>query len=239
MRKAILSISLILLLVLAKGACAAEGPTDALRGFIDKTISLFQGYDTNNTSTEYKRTFECRLLKLAQDIFALNIMTRMVLARHWRELSPRQRQEFQCLFVKMVEENYFDKIMEHVKEIQQYSKKNIQIGETILFSSRKAEVRTKIKYKDKYIPVNYRFVRLREGWKIYDIYVEGVSLIQNYRSQFADLFLKKSFSQILEDMKAKVKDFKCGDRDGDRDCALVKIFRYMCLKVRTTGKRYE
>ncbi len=237
MKRIVVSLVTVFLLMGATTSYAKE-PTDTLKVFIDKTISLFQGFDTNNNSTEYKRRFECQLLDLAQDIFALNIMTRMVLARHWRSLTPKQREEFQCLFVKMVEENYFDKIMEHVKDIQKYSKKNIQITDQILFSSRKAEVRTRIKYNDKYIPVNYRFVKLRKGWKIYDVYVEGVSLIQNYRSQFADLFLKKSFSQILEDMRSKVRNFKC-DKDKDGDCVLKGMFRYMCLKFRAEGKGYE
>ncbi len=233
MRKAVIGI-LVIFLFMGNARAYAKEPSDTLRAFIDRTISVFQQFDTNNTSIQYKRKFECRLLHLAQDIFALNIMCRMVLARNWRSLTPREREEFQCLFVKMVEENYFDKIMEHVKDIQHYSKKNIQITEQILFSSRKAEVRTRIKYKDKYIPVNYRFVRLRKGWKIYDVYVEGVSLIQNYRSQFADLFLKKSFSQILDDMRAKVRDFKCdGDRDGD--CVLRRMLGCFCLNLRTQG----
>lgn len=111
------------------------------------------------------------------------------------------------------------------KILKKISKKNnIEILDQIIFSSRKAEVRTRIKYNDKYIPINYRFVLIGKQWKIYDVYVEGVSLIKNYRSQFKDMLLKKSPKEVINELRLKLKDTKCG-KGGE--IGILK-FRVMC-----------
>ncbi len=110
------------------------------------------------------------------------------------------------------------------KILKKYPKNNIEILDQIIFSSRKAEVRTRIKYNDKYIPINYRFVLIGKQWKIYDVYVEGVSLIKNYRSQFKDMLLKKSPKEVINELRLKLKDTKCG-KGGE--IGILK-FRVMC-----------
>jgi phospholipid transport system substrate-binding protein len=205
----------------------AEEPADTLKLYINKTIELFKSYDSNNTSKEYKMEFEDKVLNFAEEIFAFEIMSRMVLGRYWRQLTAHQRDEFQCLFIELIAQNYFDKVLQHVEEIKKYPAKNIEIIGQTLFSARKAEVRTRIKYQDKYIPVNYRFLFINNKWKIYDVYIEGVSLIKNYRSQFKDLFMKKAASKVIEELKAKLKDSWCKRK---HNSANRLMFRWLCGK---------
>ncbi|WP_461834324.1 MlaC/ttg2D family ABC transporter substrate-binding protein [Desulfothermus sp.] len=207
----------------------AKEPSDTLKKYIDKTIEVFKTYDNPTNSTEYKLEFENKLIDLAKDIFAFDIMSRMVLGRHYRKLSKAQQRQFECLFIELLAQNYFDKILSHVEDIKKYPKNNIEIVDQIIFSSRKAEVKTKVKYQDKYIPVNYRFVFFKKKWKIYDVYVEGVSLIKNYRSQFKDMLLKKSPKEVIDELRAKLKDTKCSEKI-NTGCLKLRCLYIMCNK---------
>ncbi len=184
---------------------AIQQPVDAFNRYLDKTFELFRTYNNPDNSTEYRMEFEHKLVDLAKDIFAFDVMSRMVIGRYWREFSKSEQEEFKGLFIELLAQNYFDKILQHVHDIKSYPRENIKVLKQILFSKRKAELRTEIKYKDKYVPVNYRFVFIGNRWKIYDVYVEGVSLIKNYRSQFRDLLLKKSPKEVIEELKIKLK----------------------------------
>ncbi len=185
------------------------GPKEHLRLYIDKAISVFNEYDIEKNSTEYNRAFECRLVNLADEIFAFNIMSRMVLGYNWNKFSKKQQHEFVCLFVGLLADHYFDKILEHINDVKNYNKENIEILEEKFFTPTKAEVDTKIKYQDKVTPVNYRFLYYQNKWQIYDVIIEGVSLIKNYRSQFKELFMKQTPEEILKDLREKVKDISC------------------------------
>ncbi|GAB6162079.1 ABC transporter substrate-binding protein [Desulfothermus naphthae] len=214
---------------LFSSASFANEPSDTLKKYIDKTLEVFKTYDNPTNSTEYKLEFENKLIDLAKDIFAFDIMSRMVLGRHYRELSKAQQKEFECLFIELLAQNYFDKILTHVEDIKKFPKDNIKIIDQTIFSSRKAEVRTEIKYQDKYIPVNYRFVFLGKKWKIYDVYVEGVSLIKNYRSQFKDMLLKKSPKEVIDELRVKLKDIKC-KKKFNTGCFKIRSIYLMCNK---------
>ncbi len=228
MRRRIIFLVFIFFLGLIPITRAAQQPIDSLRVYIDKTFDLFKTYDSNNTSVEYKTKFEEKTLKLAQDIFAFDIMARMVLGRYWRELNKCEQKEFQCLFIELVAQNYFDKILQHVEDIKKFPKKNIKILGQRMYTSRKAEVMTKIKYNDKYIPINYRFVFIENKWKIYDVYVEGISLIRNYRSQFQDLLLKKSPSDVILELRKKLKDTWCKKQNSAKGF----IFKWLCAQCK-------
>jgi phospholipid transport system substrate-binding protein len=109
------------------------------------------------------------------------------------------------LFQKLLQQNYFGKIEKYIQEIKKQTADSVVIKDEIVFSERKAEVKTIINYQDKAVPVSYRLVSYPEkGWKVYDVYVEGVSLIQNYRSQFKDLMLRNSPGEMLQILRDKI-----------------------------------
>lgn len=187
----------------------AEGPQEELKLYIDKTIEVFKQYDTEKNSSEYNREFKCKLIDLADEIFAFNVMSRMVLGYNWNKLSKQEQDEFVCLFIGLLSQDYFDKILEHVNDVKEYNKENIEILQEKFFTSTKAEINTRIKYQDKFIPIDYRFLYYQNKWQIYDVIIEGVSLIKNYRSQFKDMFLKQSVKDILKNLREKVQDSSC------------------------------
>jgi len=204
------SIALVLLatVLFLPGSGMAASPRDAVDSYIGDVLQTFQNYSGEDLqkNAEKRKAFKEDLSSLAQEVFAYRIMVRMSLGRYWADFSEEQQKEMVDLFVRVIENNYFGKLVESMDQVESYSEDMIRItGETV-FSSRKAEVRSVIQYQDKEIPVNYRMLsRSEQGWQVYDIHVEDVSLISNYRSQFQDLLNRKSPQDVIETMQRKVE----------------------------------
>jgi phospholipid transport system substrate-binding protein len=203
-------IALVLLatVLLLPGKGMAASPRDAVDSYIGDVLQTFKKYsDTNlKKNAEKRKAFKEDLSSLAQDVFAYRIMVRMSLGRYWGDFSEEQQDKMVDLFVRVIEDNYFSKLVEAMDQVESYSKDMIRITGEIVFSSRKAEVRSVIQYQDKKIPVNYRMLsRSDQSWQVYDIHVEDVSLISNYRSQFQDLLNRKSPQEVIQTMQQKVE----------------------------------
>lgn len=194
-----------LLACLLPGPALAETPAEKLDSYLQKVFQIFQDYDSASISQEEQLELKQRLSDVAGEIFEYSVMARMSLARHWQELSAEQQQEFVRVFRQLLEANYFDKVLTYLEEIARYTPENVAITDEIVFTERKAEVQTSIAYEGKTVPVNYRFVKLKAGWQIYDISVEGVSLVQNYRSQFGEALAGSTPQELLDRLRAKVE----------------------------------
>jgi phospholipid transport system substrate-binding protein len=125
-------------------------------------------------------------------------MGKRTLARNWNNMNTAQRQEFVILFRQVLEKAYIDKILAYTDE-------KIVFERETLVSGTQAEVYTKIVTSSKEIPISYR-VLLKDGaWKVYDVVIENVSLVLNYRTQFNDILAKNTPEQLLEILRKKVK----------------------------------
>jgi phospholipid transport system substrate-binding protein len=125
-------------------------------------------------------------------------LSRRTLGRNWNRLNPGQHQEFIHLFRQVLEKAYIDKILAYTNEKIVFSK------ETTLTNDL-AQVQTKVITSSQEIPIDYRVI-LKDGtWKVYDVVVENVSLVQNYRSQFNSILAKNTPDQLLEILRKKVK----------------------------------
>ena len=125
--------------------------------------------------------------------------SRRTMARNWAKLNPAQQAEFIVLFEQVLEKAYIDKILDYSNEKVDFYKENI-------ISDNQAEIQTKIITSSKEIPIFYR-VTLKDGkWRVYDVVVENVSLVQNYRTQFNDILATKTPEQLLDILRKKVKE---------------------------------
>ncbi len=192
--------------LLPSGAVAGEAPAERIDAYIGNVLQVFQEADSCTGDCDPKSELRKRLSGLSNEIFDFRIMSMMSLGRHWKNLSGPQQDTFVDLYRQLLEANYFEKILEHLKKIQKYSKDKVEILDETLFSSRKAEVESVIRHDGKKIPVDYRLVLQDEQWKIYDVLVEGVSLIANYRKQFDEILFEKSPEEMLEALREKVEN---------------------------------
>lgn len=148
-----------------------------------------------NLSTEAKKE---KLRHYYQQMFDTEELSRQSLGMDWRKLSPTQQQEFIHLYGRLLERDYMDKVLSYNNQ------KIVYIRQTF-FSGTRAEVLTKVITPSNEIPINYKMILAGDIWKVYDVVVEGVSLVLNYRSQFRAILENNTPAQMLEIVKKKVE----------------------------------
>jgi phospholipid transport system substrate-binding protein len=175
----------------------AGAPLDQLRAQIDRVLRILED-PAMKKETHGRRRAAVR--KVADDIFDFQETARRSLARHWHPRTPAEQAEFVKLFADLLERSY-------ISRIELYG------GEKIIYVSDSldgdaAVVRTKIITKTgTEVPVEYRMLRRGDRWVVYDVIIEGVSLVANYRSQFNKIIQTSSYPELVRKMKAKQDEF--------------------------------
>jgi phospholipid transport system substrate-binding protein len=193
----------VLLLVAIAPAVKAEQPVDALKGPIDKVLQILEDPQYEDLARRAEQREKIRSATSAMFDFEL-IAKRATGRYHWENsFTAQQRQEFTDLFAEFLSNNYLTRINGNVKGL-----KVEFLDEVIDDSGKRAKVRSKIPESKGDVAVEYS-MGLKDGkWKIYDVYVEGVSLVQNYQTQFRDLFEKESAAQVIDRLKRKIEEQK-------------------------------
>ncbi len=173
----------------------AGEPTDQIKKTTDKIIEIVKSPALKALDKEPERR---RLIRKAVDeVFDWEEMAKRTLGRHWRRRSESEKKEFIYLFGKLLERTYLDKVEGYSGE------KVIYIGDRV--EGNYALVKVKILTKqDREIPVLYRMKKKAGKWMVYDVCIEGVSLVNNYRTQFNNILVRSSFKRLIEKLKAKV-----------------------------------
>lgn len=200
---------LVVLLIGTSSLAQSAQPLDALRGPVDNIISVLNDPQYEDSA---KRDVEReKIWKIIRKLFDFTEMAKRTLARNWRSFTPQERKEFTQVFAEFLGNTYIDKIQKDYREETVVYVKQ----ETVTDS--KALVTTKIVRETLEIPVNYS-MKLRDGvWRVYDVNIEGVSLVKNYRTQFNKILLSKSASHLIERLKKKIEQQKQGKAVSDQE----------------------
>jgi phospholipid transport system substrate-binding protein len=173
----------------------AEKPLEIVKAQVNDLIDVLNDPALKAKSqTENK---EKKIWTIVDGIFDYTELSRRSLGRNWKRLDPDQQKEFVNLFRRLLGKAYMDRIMVYTDE------KVVFIKET-LFSENKAEVKSKLITKSNEIPMFYRMIRQDDSWKVYDVSIEGVSLVRNYRSQFKSILKDETPSDLLQILREKV-----------------------------------
>jgi len=183
-----------LTLVLAAAWPAHAGtPTEQLRRQVDSAVKILDDPALKADSRAQDRRAAIR--KEAQVVFDFGETAKRALGRHWQGLSEKDRQEFTGLFTDLIERAYISKIERYSGERIAYAGESVEGG--------LATVRTRFVTKQgTEIPVDYRMQQRGDRWLVYDVAVEGVSLINNYRTQFDKIIQTSSYAELVRKMKA-------------------------------------
>ena len=178
----------------AAAAAAAEtgAPTEQLRSRVERVVAILEDAQLKTKPA----TRRAALRTAASDIFDFTEITRRSLGRHWQTLNPAEREDLVAVMTALLERSYLSRI-------EAYS------GERIVFAGETAEadlatVRTKLVGKGGVeTPVDYRLYKVGDRWLVYDVTVEGVSLVANYRAQFNKILQTSSAQGLVERLRAK------------------------------------
>jgi len=175
----------------------ADTPLGAVQTNVNKVLDVLRDPALKaETAKEVKKE---KLRAIYEQMFDEIELAKRTLALNWNALDPTQRREFVQLFHQVLEKAYMDKILSYTNEKIVFDK------ETSL-TENQAEVQTRIITASKEIPIFYRVIQKEGTWKVYDVIVEGVSLVQNYRTQFNEILAKNSPKELLEILRKKVKE---------------------------------
>jgi phospholipid transport system substrate-binding protein len=132
-------------------------------------------------------------------VFDFKELSRRTLARSWKKMSPEQQTEFVELFQKLLQGVYADLLISYTDE-------KIIFGKETMLKKGRAEVESYLQTKDgKKIPLFYRLTDKSGSWKVYDVIIEGVSMVKNYRTQFREIMKGGSPEKLLEILRKKVE----------------------------------
>jgi phospholipid transport system substrate-binding protein len=189
-------VSNIVILLLFSLPVYAGPPLDAVQSNVNKVLEVLRDPKLKAASAKESEKEKLRLIydRMFDDVE----LSKRTLAKNWNSLSVAQRQEFVLLFRQVLEKAYIDKILAYTNEKVVFERETMASGT-------QAEVQTRIVTSSKEIPISYR-VLLKDGvWKVYDVVIENVSLVLNYRTQFNDILAKDKPEQLLEILRKKVK----------------------------------
>jgi len=190
-RRLVASLVAALVLILASPVYAGA-PTDTLKGTVDRIVQILA--DPALQDKPEQRRAEVR--KIAEGIFDYPDTARRALGPHWSARSPQEQQEFAKLFADLLDRAYVSKIELYQGERVRY------VGETA--DGDEATVKTVIATKKSSdIPVDYRMHRKDGRWLVYDVIIEGVSLVSNYRTQFNKIVQTESYDALVQRLRAK------------------------------------
>jgi phospholipid transport system substrate-binding protein len=181
--------------ILAGGAPARAGaPTDQLKGRIDRVLRVLEDPALKDGRLGERRTV---IRRIAYETFDFRETSQRSLARHWQGRTSEERDEFVRLFADLLERSYIGKI-----ELYSGGEKIQYLGDTI--DGDQAVVRTRIVTRQgTEVPVEYRMHRAGERWLVYDVVIEGISLVANYRAQFDRILRGSSYQLLAQKLRAK------------------------------------
>lgn len=188
----------VLIVFLLSAPAYAGVPMTTAEASVKKVLDVLR--DPKLKSPAAKEVKKDRLRVIYRDMFDEIEFSKRTLARNWNSFNPAQRTEFVKLFEQILEKAYIDKILDYSNERVDFYREN-------MISGTQAEIQSKIVTSSKEVPIFYRMI-LKDGkWKVYDVVVENVSLVQNYRTQFSDILAKNTPDQLLEILRNKVKAY--------------------------------
>jgi phospholipid transport system substrate-binding protein len=180
---------------------SSSDPMAQVKNGVSDVIDVFEAPDT---PLQVRRE---KLRQLGSKYFDFESMTRSVMGYHWRELSPEQRVEVVSLFTNFISDAYLSKLQEYtVKKVEdELPTVNIQFTRETFDESDYAEVFSTITLKEQKDPIDLNYMmHLTDGqWKVYDVTVDAISVIANYRNQFNRVMNEGGYDKLAADLRQK------------------------------------
>ena len=187
-----LALTLPLLLVALVAPALAGVPTDQLRQRVDEVVRVLDDPSVKDKPAQRRAAVR----KISEEIFDYPDTARRTLGPHWTARTPEEQREFVQLFADLLDRAYFSKIDRYQGEKVRYGAETINGNEALV----KTMIVTRAGSE---VPIDYR-MHLADGrWLVYDVNIEGVSLVSNYRTQFNKIVQTESYQMLVQKLRAK------------------------------------
>ena len=193
--KRVTSIAALLLIASACGALA-DSPLSEVKATTEKVLLLLKD---SKLQGDAKKTERRQLVRSEMEKrFAWEDSAKACLGKHWLKRTPAEKTEFVKLFSEFLKDTYSDKVATYYGDLDKvdYQGEKIQAD----YASVKLVLTTKAKVDH---PLEYRMEKAGDDWKVYDVVIEGVSMVKNYRDQFDAIIAKSSYEELIKEIKSK------------------------------------
>jgi phospholipid transport system substrate-binding protein len=188
-----LMMAMAILLAAAEPTAAAVGPTATVKGAVDQVFAGQDGSAIKKVSTAERRA---DIRKVAENLFDFQEMSRRSLGPTWDTVSPAEKQEFVRLFTNLIANSYMGKIEQYAGEPIRYESEQVDGPEASVLSR-------VVTPKGAEIGIEYRLFRVEDRWAVYDVRVDGISLVNSYKAQFNRILQRSSFAELLKQLRQK------------------------------------
>ncbi len=170
----------------------AQSPMSLIKSTIEQVIEV-------NKKLSGEQNLQSRrkeLRTIIEPYFDFNEMAKRSLGANWSTITPEEQQEFVTVFSELLARTYLSRIDTVTTQVVSFVKEEI--------TPPKAEVKTTINHKGDSFPIDYKFLDQSGSWKVYDVVIENIGLVANYRNEFAGIIRKEKFSGLMEKLKKKL-----------------------------------
>jgi phospholipid transport system substrate-binding protein len=173
--------------------------TDRIKAATDKLLEIVTNHDLDPPEMAEQRAHMIR--ETVDSVFDWGAFSQRALGKNWRKLSKEQKDEFIVLFGQLIERTYMDKTRQYSGQKLSFIKEETDEK----YGTVDAEV---IMKNEANIAIQFRIFKKNDTWFIYDVYVAGVSFVNNYRDQFNDIMTKSGYNELVNRLKAKLDENK-------------------------------
>lgn len=196
-----ITLFVIFMLALTVSGAQASEPLAVAKEVIEKALAILN--DPAYAGPGKKQTRQQLVKEIVDRHFDYREMAKRSLGSTWSKLNNSQRDEFVRLFAELLEASYADKIDRYAKNVRiDYTGQSQDEGY--------AEVRTVVVRPNDRIPLTYRLYDDSGTWKVYDVIIEGVSLVSNYRTQFTRVIHESSYAELVRRLRTRVNEQRSG-----------------------------
>ncbi|HSC55958.1 MAG TPA: ABC transporter substrate-binding protein [Nitrospira sp.] len=196
--KGLALVAAVLLVCLTGEPATAGEATDAMKGTIDEVLRILADQSLKQPAKANER--RQLLERVVGERFDYEEMSRRSLGTAWANVSEKDKHEFVSLFQTLLVNTYADKIESYTGDGVQYINERTE--------KEYAEVRTKVLTGKTEIPLDYRLLHKGSAWRVYDVVVDGVSLVNNYRGQFSKILRNGSYADLIDQLRKKSEKIK-------------------------------
>lgn len=176
-------------------AAYADSPMETLKAYVERVLAVLR--DPALSDEAGKKVKIDKIQALAEELFDFSELSRRTLGQNWKQFTPAQQTEFISLYKSLLQKTYAEKIVSYDREV-------IDFGKERPLSETTSEIETSVPTQTAPIAINYRLIHKKGKWAVYDVIIESVSLINNYRSQFREILANNSPEGLLDVMRKKV-----------------------------------
>ncbi len=189
-------LSCLFLFLLFNSAWALPQPQEQVATMVDSIMGILQ---QSELSIEEKKD---QVSGRVQQYLNMASMSQRTLGKYWHDATEEQRQRFSNLFVQVLEGIYLNRINDYSGGKVEYLKQRVK--------GRKAIIDTRFVSEDLEIPVQYKMIFVEDNWQVFDVVIEGVSLIRNYRSSYNEIIRNEGYEGLFLKMEAKIQVIQAG-----------------------------